>query len=101
VLNLRCKLNSLNEVIREIPIRKKRIYLRITADKRQYLFSYSEDGNTYKDITRLDTRYLSTETSGGYNGVMLGLYAYGEKTVADFDWFEYSIKENKEWTGLE
>ncbi|MDM8209295.1 hypothetical protein QUW17_15760, partial [Bacteroides gallinaceum] len=49
---------------------------------------YSPDGIHYTEAGQMDTRYLSSETNGGFTGVYLGLFAEG-KGHADFDWFEY------------
>lgn len=41
----------------------------------------------------MNTRYLSSETAGGFTGVVLGLYAVSgssrSKVVADFGYFKY------------
>ena len=41
----------------------------------------------------MEYRFLSTETIGGFTGVMLGLFAQGnqvtDKGYVDIDWFEY------------
>jgi alpha-N-arabinofuranosidase len=45
----------------------------------------------------MEYRFLSTETIGGFTGVMLGLFAQcGNETgggYADVDWFEYLTQE--------
>ena len=49
----------------------------------------------------MNTRYLSTETAGGFTGVVLGLYitsaSKDSKAYADFEYFKYKGKpgENK------
>ncbi|GHT12699.1 hypothetical protein AGMMS4956_07700 [Bacteroidia bacterium] len=52
----------------------------------------------YKELGKLDTRYLSTEVAGGFTGVMIGLYASSNskpsKAKAFFDWFDYSVDEH-------
>ena len=41
----------------------------------------------------MEYRFLSTETIGGFTGVMLGLFAQSDNETgagyADVDWFEY------------
>ena len=41
----------------------------------------------------MNTRYVSTETAGGFTGIILGLYAVvtsdSSKAHADFEYFEY------------
>lgn len=63
--------------------------LRITGDTEFYTLSYSTDGGaTFNDAGRMNTRYLSSETNGGFTGVYLGLFAEGNG-FADFDRFDY------------
>ena len=61
-----------------------------------YTFSFSQNGKTYEQISTIDGKYLSTETTGGFTGVYLGMFATGngQKSVtnADFDWFDYKHK---------
>ena len=42
----------------------------------------------------MNTRYLSSETAGGFTGIMLGLYAVSSspssKGYAEFEYFDYS-----------
>jgi len=50
------------------------------------------------------SRYLSSETVGGFTGVYVGLYATGNGKAysanADYDWFEYVKNESKADTGF-
>ena len=64
------------------------VHLRIEANADVYTFLYSPDGIHYTEAGQMDTRYLSSETNGGFTDVYLGLFAEG-KGHADFDWFEY------------
>ncbi len=80
----------------EIHINKPEAYLRITGSKEFYKFWYSTDGKEFKQIGIANTRYLSSETAGGFTGVMIGLWAYcpaaetdAIKGFADFEYFEY------------
>lgn len=68
--------------------------LRINGDKNNYSFSYSTDkGQTYYNLGSADTRYLSSETAGGFTGIMLGLYCTGKgDPKATFEWFKYNGK---------
>ena len=47
------------------------------------------------EIAKMNTRYLSTETAGGFTGIILGLYAVSasSKAQADFDYFDYQGNE--------
>jgi hypothetical protein len=46
-----------------------------------------------KEIQKVQSKFFSSETVGGFSGVLLGLYATGKGTTsilgADYDWFEY------------
>ena len=68
-----------------------KVYFRITGDPDFYRFWYSEDGKEYKKLGANHTRYLSSETIGGFTGIMLGLWAQSqsEKGWAEFEYFEY------------
>ena len=75
----------------EFPINTNKVYMRITGDGDSYSFSYSTDGKTFKEAGKGNTRYLSSETAGGFTGVMIGLWAQSPTSTgyADFDYFEY------------
>lgn len=77
-----------------IPAKKKKVQLRITGTPDMYRFEYSTDGKQFHQAGAMDTRYISTETTGGFTGTVIGLYAtsatessgcYGE-----FSWFDYA-----------
>ena len=60
------------------------------------MFEYATDGKTFKELGRMNTRYISTETAGGFTGIMLGLYATASsdasKAYVDFEYFDYEKK---------
>jgi len=93
VICLRYVLDSLNQTIKEIPIEKGAVELIVKGDKKLYTFYYRQKNGAEKQVGVLNTRFLGTEVTGGYNGVMIGLYATGNgkksKAPADFDFFEY------------
>lgn len=92
VLNLRYALDSLNQLYKQMILPQGNITLQVTGDKRNYTFSYKHNGVATK-VGTLNTRFLGTEVSGGYNGVVIGLYATGNgkpsTANAYVDWFEY------------
>ncbi|NMH86306.1 family 43 glycosylhydrolase [Flavivirga algicola] len=88
-LVLRSKLGNLDFNVSEIDFAQNKVYLKVETTARYYKFSYSTDGNNYKMLGELDTRYLSSETAGGFTGVYIGLFAESNKgAYVDFDWIE-------------
>ena len=72
---------------------KGKVYLMVKGTADYYSFAYSTNGKDYVDIGRMDSKYLSSETVGGFTGVVLGMYAIsassGSNAVADFEYFDY------------
>lgn len=94
-LVLSYKLSNLRHIEKEIPLSVKTVFLKIEGDKSNYSYYYSTDSNKYEKIGAINTRFLSTETAGGFTGVYLGLFVQSAKdngSFADFDWFEYIDK---------
>lgn len=89
-LELRCKLNKIDQVTKSIPIKATPLYLKVEGNESEYSFLYSMDGVKYIPVGELDTKYLSSETAGGFTGVFLALFAEGVKTSVDFDFFNYA-----------
>ena len=91
---LRYNLSELSHTEKEIILPKGDVQLRIKGDKNFYLFEYATNGKTFHQLGRMNTRYLSTETAGGFTGIMLGLYSVSaspsSKGYADFEYFDYS-----------
>jgi alpha-N-arabinofuranosidase len=100
---LRYRLGELTHIEREIEVPNGNIYLQVTGSRRTYAFAYSTDGKTYQPLGQINTKYLSTETAGGFTGIYLGLYAVaaddGSKAYADFDSFTYEPKAEPERRG--
>ena len=95
-LTLNYHLGALSNTAYEIEIPKGNVYLQVKGNNDYYSFEYSTNGKDFKFIGKLDVRYLSSETNGGFTGVYLGLYATSKnkttKTYADFDSFNYVPK---------
>lgn len=93
ILQLVYRLKSLRQTVVEQELPDGIVYMRITGDKELYRFSWSSDGKSYNDSGKLEISFLSAEVMGGYNGVVLGMYASGNgmKSLnpADFDYFLY------------
>lgn len=92
-IQLRYRLGNLFHIEKEVPISGKSVYLRVAGDKKEYTFSYSVDGKTFAELGTMDVRYLSTETAGGFTGIVLGMFGTSEihnsDSYADFRYFEY------------
>ena len=55
----------------------------------------SSDGTHFTTLAMMEYRFLSTETIGGFTGVMLGLFTQNSQETTgyvDIDWFEYYTK---------
>jgi xylan 1,4-beta-xylosidase len=98
VLVVKYNLELIQQTAAEIPLAPGAVELRITGTKELYYFSLSQNGAPFREIAKVNTRYLGTEVTSGYNGVVIGLYATGNgkasATPADFDWFDYSTPRN-------
>jgi alpha-N-arabinofuranosidase len=92
-LLVRYHMGVLNHIANEIEIPKDKIYLKVRGDKDFYSFYYSADGKQFNFLNKINVWYLSSETNGGFTGVVLGLYATSPnkntKAYADFDQFVY------------
>jgi alpha-N-arabinofuranosidase len=73
---------------------KQDVYLRIQPKKSIYTLSFSTDGKKWEVLKDVDSKFLSTETAGGFVGSVLGMYAtsMGKQSTAKayYDWFEYT-----------
>lgn len=96
---LQYRLNSISHLEKEVVLPKDReVQLRVKGDKDMYTFYYATDGRHFTELGRADTRYLSTETAGGFTGMMLGLFATSSAqnptAQADFRYFDYEPEED-------
>jgi xylan 1,4-beta-xylosidase len=92
VLYVQLKFGSVVYQSKEIALEPGPVQLKINGARSRFYFSYSQGGE-FKEIERVEARYLSTETVGGFTGVYVGFYATGHGTKceekASFDYFEY------------
>ncbi len=67
--------------------------LGVKGENSSYTFTYSQADDAMKDVQKVDARFISTETVGGFSGLYVGLYATGQGKAntanADYDWLEY------------
>jgi alpha-N-arabinofuranosidase len=70
------------------------VKLIIKGERDNFRFLYAQGNDTPREISAIMSRYLSSETVGGFTGVYVGLYATGNgknfTSDADYDWFEYA-----------
>ncbi len=96
IIKSNVRLGQTSHSEKEFALSGTRAYLRITSDKDFYYLQASSDGKDFVELAKMEYRFLSTETIGGFTGVMLGLFAQcGSETgggYADVDWFEYLIQ---------
>jgi len=95
---LKYRLGELLHIEKKILISNDNVFLKVSGDKDYYYFEYSQDGKIFKNLGRIDVRYISSETCGGFTGIFLGLFITSEnnrsKAFADFDTFHY-ISQDK------
>jgi len=97
VLVVKYKLELIDYSAAEVPLAPGPVTLRITGTRPHYTFACAQNGGDFRPVAQVNTRYLGTEVTGGYNGVVIALYATGHgqpcAAPADFDWFDYQPKE--------
>ena len=96
VLCVRYQLGDITHIEKEVEVTDKPIQLHVTGSPDYYEFSYSQSKKPATSLARVDTKFISTETMGGFTGVYLGLLAVSANSnsvIADFDWFEYNGKD--------
>lgn len=80
--------------------KSSKTYLKISVDKADYAFYFAEQPNKWKLLKdKIDGRFLSTQTAGGFVGALFGIYATsnGKSSTnnASIQWMDYSgIQEN-------
>lgn len=90
-----CRLHFGNVVhnSEEIPLKSGAVKLIVKGERTSFSFGYAQGNDTFKEVQKVPSKYLSSETAGGFTGLYVGLYATGNgKTCsasADYDWFEY------------
>lgn len=84
---VRYQLGELTHTAKEVRLPSTRgAELALKSDQNFYYFGYRENGK-YHELCKMNTRYLSSETAGGFTGVIIGLYSVSSgtsKAFADF-----------------
>ncbi len=91
---LRYRMGLLTHIEREVALPKAtQVQLRVHGSSDRYRFEYATDGKNFHRLGEIDAKYISTETAGGFTGVMLGMYAVSatasSKAYAEFEYFDY------------
>jgi xylan 1,4-beta-xylosidase len=80
----------------EVALKPGPVKLAISCDRSTFTFSFAQGDETFKEIEKVNSKFLSSETAGGFTGLYIGLYATGNgkpSTVkADYNWFELQDK---------
>jgi alpha-N-arabinofuranosidase len=88
-LVLSYRLGALKHVEKRLAVKGK-VQLRVSGAPEYYMFSYSTDGKQFTELAKMDTRYLSSETTAGFTGTVIGLFATSTAaTPAGYGLFEY------------
>lgn len=91
---LRYRLGEMTHIEREVllPEGAGEVELTVQSDAEFYTFGYTLRGE-FHALGRMNALYLSSETAGGFTGVVLGLYAVSASgqpgANADFSYFKY------------
>lgn len=94
-VELRYRLNELSHIesVIQLPDGCSTVWLKVTGSPETYRFAWSSDGgDDYTVIADMNTRYLSTETAGGFTGTFIGLFATSPSGQGEavFDYFDYN-----------
>lgn len=95
IVECRLRLKLLTHNFEPIEITNgQEVKFRIDGGPDMYTFHVSIDGgNEFVEAGHANARYLSTETAGGFTGMMIGLYASGKDSEALFTDFQYAAEQ--------
>ncbi|MCR4764589.1 MAG: glycoside hydrolase family 43 protein [Bacteroidaceae bacterium] len=92
-IELSYRLGEIKHVAKTVKLNSKSaVQFRIDVTNSHYAFSYSTDGKEFLPLAKMDSFFLSTETMGGFTGILFGWFAEGEagtRAVAAIDWMDY------------
>ncbi|WP_348811822.1 glycoside hydrolase family 43 protein [Flavobacterium maritimum] len=88
-------IGTIKAVEKRMPLKKGTVKLSVSGTPEFYEFGFSQENDSITTLGKVETKYLSTETAGGFTGAYIGLYATGNnaksKATADFDNFIYKV----------
>jgi len=89
---LKLNIGDIKHLKTVIPGVQNKAALKIKSDALNYHFFYIQDGKE-NFLGKAQTKYLSSETVGGFTGVVLGLYSQNGKEFNEFKNFECKYKQ--------
>jgi xylan 1,4-beta-xylosidase len=90
VLSFRVRLGELSKT-QDFKIDKGPVFLQVEGDENLYKFSWSSDGENWHQVGQMNAKYISTESTGGFTGIILGLFSTGiPGSVGTFHSFSYT-----------
>lgn len=94
-VSVRCKLKSIDYEVAsaDIPSIYNKVKLRITSDGEQYRFYYTTTSDHYQELGSMNCSLMSTEVAGGFTGVIIGMFAEGNKEDACADFYSFQYEE--------
>ncbi|MBC8054222.1 MAG: glycoside hydrolase family 43 protein [Sphingobacteriaceae bacterium] len=94
---LRYKLGSIIHEEKQVKLQSGAVQMRVNSTPKEYRFSFSQNNIDFQNLGSVETRFISSETLGGFVGAFVGVYATGNGKLstsnADVDWFEYEGKD--------
>ena len=86
------------ELLKEIPWPEKEVIFTIDAEGQEHTLIAENAAGEKTVLTTVNGGFLGSETSGGFVGAYIGMFASGNGTMYDeyaaFDWFVYEGKDN-------
>jgi alpha-N-arabinofuranosidase len=94
-IELATRVAGVLRIERSAPVGAGGVTLQVEAFPERYEFSYGVGAGAMQPFGSAPAKPLSSEKSGGFTGVFVGMYASGPGSMppADFDWFDYEPLE--------
>lgn len=88
-------LGKIHTIEKSIPLNSGMVKLSVSGTAEFYEFGFSQENDKITILGKVETKYISSETAGGFTGTFIGLYSTGNqkpsKSPADFEHFSYSV----------
>jgi xylan 1,4-beta-xylosidase len=89
----RLRFGSVVHESKEVALKPGPVRLIVKGERTTFTFLFEQAGGPAVELAKVDSKFLSSETVGGFTGVYVGFYATGtgkaSGAAADYDWFEY------------